>query len=144
MFNYLQKIGKSLMVPVAVLPAAAILLGIGYWIDPNGWGAQSPISAFFIKAGGSIIDNMPILFAIGVAFGMSNDRNGAAALAGLVAFLVVTTLLSPASVAMIQSKDIADVAPGFAKINNQFVGILCGVIAGILYNKFCNVELPKF
>ncbi|PTY40216.1 N-acetylglucosamine-specific PTS transporter subunit IIBC [Brachyspira hampsonii] len=144
MFNYLQRIGKSLMVPVAVLPAAAILLGIGYWIDPNGWGAQSPVAAFFIKAGGSIIDNMPILFAIGVAFGMSNDRNGAAALAGLVAFLVVTTLLAPATVAMIQSKDVADVAPGFAKINNQFIGILCGVIAGALYNKFWNVELPKF
>ena len=75
MFKYLQKIGNSLMVPVAVLPAAAILLGIGYWIDPNGWGAESPIAAFLIKAGGSIIDNMPILFAIGVAFGISNDKN---------------------------------------------------------------------
>lgn len=144
MFGYLQKIGKSLMVPVAVLPAAAILLGIGYWIDPNGWGAESPIAAFFIKAGGSIIDNMPILFAVGVSFGMSKDRNGAAALAGVFAFLVVTTLLAPATVAMIQSKDVADVAPGFAKINNQFIGILCGIIAGGLYNKFWNVELPKF
>lgn len=144
MFGYLQKIGKSLMVPVAVLPAAAILLGIGYWIDPNGWGGGSPVAAFFIKAGGSIIDNMPILFAVGVAFGMSKDRNGAAALAGLVAFLVVTTLLAPATVAMIQSKDVADVAPGFAKINNQFIGILCGIIAGELYNKFAEVKLPEF
>lgn len=144
MFNYLQKIGKSLMVPVAVLPAAAILLGIGYWIDPNGWGAESPIAAFLIKGGGAIIDNMPILFAIGVAFGMSNDRNGAAALAGIVAFLVVTTLLSPNTVAMIQSKDISEVPAGFSRINNQFIGILCGIIAGELYNKFWDVELPKF
>ena len=144
MFNYLQRIGKSLMVPVAVLPAAAILLGIGYWIDPNGWGGGSPVAAFFIKAGGAIIDNMPILFAIGVAFGMSKDRNGAAALAGLVAFLVVTTLLAPATVAMIQSKDVAEVPAGFAKINNQFIGILCGVIAGGLYNKFAEVKLPEF
>lgn len=144
MFNYLQRIGKSLMVPVAVLPAAAILLGIGYWIDPNGWGGGSPVAAFFIKAGGAIIDNMPILFAIGVAFGMSKDRNGAAALAGLVAFLVVTTLLTPATVAMIQSKDVAEVPAGFAKINNQFIGILCGVIAGGLYNKFAEVKLPEF
>ena len=144
MFNYLQKIGKSLMVPVAVLPAAAILLGIGYWIDPNGWGGGSPIAAFFIKAGGSIIDNMPILFAVGVAFGMSKDRNGAAALAGLVAFLVVTTLLAPATVAMIQSKAADQVPAGFAKINNQFIGILCGVIAGSLYNKFSEVKLPEF
>ena len=144
MFNYLQRIGKSLMVPVAVLPAAAILLGIGYWIDPNGWGGGSPVAAFFIKAGGSIIDNMPILFAVGVAFGMSKDRNGSAALAGLVAFLVVTTLLAPDTVAMIQSKDVAEVPAGFAKINNQFVGILCGVIAGGLYNKFAEVKLPEF
>lgn len=144
MFNYLQKIGKSLMVPVAVLPAAAILLGIGYWIDPNGWGAESPIAAFLIKAGGSIIDNMPILFAIGVAFGMSNDRNGAAALAGMVAFLVVTTLLSPNTVAMLQSKEVSEVSAGFSRINNQFIGILCGLIAGSLYNKFWDIELPKF
>ncbi|WP_432632169.1 N-acetylglucosamine-specific PTS transporter subunit IIBC [Brachyspira sp.] len=144
MFKYLQKIGNSLMVPVAVLPAAAILLGIGYWIDPNGWGAGSPIAAFLIKAGGSIIDNMPILFAIGVAFGMSNDRNGAAALAGIVAFLVVTTLLSPNAVAMLQSIELDKVPAGFSRINNQFIGILCGLIAGGLYNKFWDVELPKF
>ena len=144
MFNYLQRIGKSLMVPVAELPAAAILLGIGYWIDPNGWGGGSPVAAFFIKAGGSIIDHMPILFAVGVAFGMSKDRNGAAALAGLVAFLVVTTLLAPATVAMIQSKAVEDVPAGFAKINNQFIGILCGIIAGGLYNKFSEVKLPEF
>ena len=49
--GYLQKIGRALMVPVAVLPAAAILMGIGYWIDPNGWGGGSPLAAFLIKAG---------------------------------------------------------------------------------------------
>ena len=64
---YLQRIGRSLMVPVAVLPAAAILLGVGYWVDPEGWGANSIIAAFLIKSGAAIIDNMPILFAIGVA-----------------------------------------------------------------------------
>lgn len=144
MFNYLQRIGKSLMVPVAVLPAAAILLGIGYWIDPNGWGGDNSIAAFFIKSGSSIIDNMPILFAVGVAFGMSKDQNGASALTGLVAFLVVTTLLSPNSVALLQKKDISEVASGFQKINNQFIGILCGAISGALYNRFHNIELPKF
>ncbi|MDP0493177.1 MAG: PTS transporter subunit EIIC, partial [Fusobacterium sp. JB021] len=86
MFGYLQKIGKALMVPVAVLPAAAILLGVGYWIDPVAWGGNSVLAAFFIKSGAAIIDNMPILFAIGVAFGMSKDKNGSAALAGLVGF----------------------------------------------------------
>ena len=51
--------------------------------------------------------------------------------------------MAPATVAMIQSKDVADVAPGFAKINNQFIGILCGIIAGELYNKFAEVKLPE-
>ena len=144
MFGYLQKIGKALMVPVAVLPAAAILLGLGYWIDPVGWGGESVLAAFFIKSGGAIIDNMPILFAIGVAFGMSKDKNGSAALAGLVSFLVVTTLLSPGAVGMIKGIPASEVPAGFAKINNQFTGILCGVISSALYNKFSEVELPKF
>ncbi|MDQ9816689.1 PTS transporter subunit EIIC, partial [Acinetobacter pittii] len=87
-----------LMVLVAVLPAAAILMGIGYWVDPVGWGGNSQLAAFLIKAGASLIDNMPILFAVGVAFGLSKDKNGAAALAGLVAFEVVVTLLSPGTV----------------------------------------------
>jgi len=145
MFSYLQKIGKALMVPVAVLPAAAILMGIGYWIDPAGWGANSQLAGFLIKAGASIIDSMGILFAVGVAYGMSKDKNGAAALAGLVGFLVVTTLLAPATVAMLKGIDPADVPAAFGKINNgnQFVGILVGVITSALYNRFKDVELHK-
>lgn len=144
MTKYLQKIGRSLMLPVAVLPAAAILLGIGYWIDPSpsGWGAGSPIAAFLIKAGASIIDNMAILFAVGVALGMSKDRDGSAALSGLVAYLVVTTLLSIDSVAMLQGIDPGNVNAAFDKIENVFVGIISGLIAANMYNRFSKVELP--
>lgn len=131
------------MVPVAVLPAAAILMGIGYWVDPSGWGANSAIAAFLIKAGSSIIDNMSILFAIGVAYGMSKDKDGAAALAGFVGYTVVTTLLSPGSVAMIQGIDASAVPAAFAKINNQFVGILVGIVSAEIYNRYSNVELHK-
>lgn len=144
MFSYLQKIGKALMVPVAVLPAAAILMGIGYWVDPVGWGENSQLAAFLIKAGASLIDNMPILFAVGVAFGLSKDKNGAAALAGLVAFEVVVTLLSTGTVGLLIGVPKDQVSPAFKNINNQFIGILCGVIAGELYNKFHTLELPKF
>ncbi|MFZ2708795.1 MAG: N-acetylglucosamine-specific PTS transporter subunit IIBC [Leptotrichiaceae bacterium] len=143
MMEKLQKLGRALMVPVAVLPAAAILMGIGYWIDPVGWGANSPVAALLIKAGSSIIDNMPILFAVGVAYGMSKDKDGAAALAGLVGFLVVTTLLSPAAIAQFTKVDVTAVAPAFGKINNQFVGIVVGVMSASLYDKFYKVELPK-
>jgi N-acetylglucosamine PTS system EIICBA or EIICB component len=142
MMKYLQRLGRSLMLPVAVLPAAAILMGIGYWIDPSGWGAGSPIAAFLIKAGGSIIDNMAILFAVGVALGMSKEKDGSAALSGLVAYLVVTTVLSTNSVAMLQSIDAAEVNPAFEKIGNQFIGILSGIIASMMYNRFSHVKLP--
>lgn len=141
--SYLQKIGRALMVPVATLPAAAILIGVGYWIDPVGWGGSNALAAFFIKSGSAIIENMSVLFAIGVAYGMSKDKDGAAALTGFVGFLVVTTLCAPASVAMIQKIPVDQVPAAFGKINNQFVGILVGIISAELYNRFSHVELTK-
>lgn len=131
------------MVPVATLPAAAILMGIGYWIDPNGWGANSALAAFLIKAGAAIIDNMSVLFAVGVAYGMSKDKDGAAALSGFVGYLVVTTLLAPGAVAQIQGIDPSAVPAAFGKINNQFVGILVGIVSAEIYNRFYTVELHK-
>ena len=142
MRKFFQRLGSSLMLPVAVLPAAAVLLGIGYWIDPNGWGAGSSVAAFLIMAGKSIIDHIPILFALGVALGMSKDRDGSAALSGLVAYLVVTTLLGSSSVAMLQGVDADSVNAAFGKIENAFVGILCGLVAAMMYNKFSHVRLP--
>lgn len=142
MFTYLQKIGKALMVPVAVLPAAAILMGIGYWIDPTGWGANSQIAAFLIKSGSALIDNMGIIFAIGVAFGLSKDKHGSAALTGLVGWLIVQQLLSPDSVSMLAGIDAESVPAAFSKVNNQFIGILIGVISASVYNRTYQVELP--
>ncbi|MEG9489644.1 N-acetylglucosamine-specific PTS transporter subunit IIBC [Mannheimia indoligenes] len=141
--GYLQKIGRALMVPVAALPAAALLMGIGYWIDPDGWGANSQLAALLIKSGAAIIDNMSILFAVGVAFGMSKEKDGAAALSGLVGYLVITTLLAPGAVAQLQGIVLDQVPAAFGKINNQFIGILVGVISAELYNRFYQVELPK-
>ncbi|MEL0554659.1 MULTISPECIES: N-acetylglucosamine-specific PTS transporter subunit IIBC [Raoultella] len=141
--GYLQKVGRALMVPVATLPAAAILMGVGYWIDPVSWGGDNALAALFIKSGSAIIDNMSVLFAIGVAYGMSKDKDGAAALTGFVGFLVLTTLCSPAAVAMIQKIPADQVPAAFGKISNQFVGILVGIISAELYNRFSGVELPK-
>ncbi|MBE5252576.1 N-acetylglucosamine-specific PTS transporter subunit IIBC [Mixta mediterraneensis] len=143
MLGYLQKVGRALMVPVATLPAAAILMGIGYWLDPDSWGAGNALAALLIKSGAAIIENMSVLFAIGVAYGMSKDKDGAAALTGFVGFLVVTTLCSPAAVAMIQKMPVEQVPAAFGKINNQFVGILVGILSAEVYNRFSHVELPK-
>ena len=141
--GYLQKVGRALMVPVATLPAAAILMGVGYWIDPVSWGGDNALAALLIKSGSAIIDHMSVLFAIGVAYGMSKDKDGAAALTGFVGFLVLTTLCSPAAVAMIQKIPVDQVPAAFGKIENQFVGILVGIISAELYNRFSGVELPK-
>ncbi|WP_312631116.1 N-acetylglucosamine-specific PTS transporter subunit IIBC [Pantoea piersonii] len=143
MLGYLQKVGRALMVPVATLPAAAILMGVGYWLDPDAWGASNALAALLIKSGAAIIENMSVLFAIGVAYGLSKDKDGAAALTGFVGFLVVTTLCSPAAVAMIQKMPVDQVPAAFGKINNQFVGILVGILSAEVYNRFSHVELPK-
>ncbi|GAA3613765.1 N-acetylglucosamine-specific PTS transporter subunit IIBC [Gibbsiella greigii] len=141
--SYLQKVGRALMVPVATLPAAAILMGVGYWIDPVAWGGDNAFAALLIKSGAAIIEHMAVLFAIGVAYGMSKDKDGAAALTGFVGFLVLTTLCSPAAVSMIQKIPVEQVPAAFGKIENQFVGILVGVISAEIYNRFSGVELPK-
>lgn len=141
MFSYLQKIGKALMVPVAVLPAAAILMGIGYWIDPTGNGNH--VAAFLSTSGNALIGNMGMLFAIGLAFGLSKDKHGSAALTGLVGWLIIQGLLSPDSVSAMTGTEIDAVNPAFSSINNQFIGILTGVISAEVYNLTYKVELPK-
>lgn len=144
MKSYLQKIGKSLMLPVATLPIAALFMGIGYWIDPSGWGSNNILAAFLIKAGGSILDNLGILFAVGLALGMSKDKDGAAALSGLVAFLVPMQLLDTAAVAMFNGIEPDQVNIAFGAINNKnvFIGILAGLIAAAMYDRFSKVQLP--
>lgn len=84
MMKYLQNLGRSLMLPVAVLPAAAILMGIGNWILNVNEG--SVIANYLTSGGDAILSNLGILFAVGVAIGMSKEQDGAAGLSGLVAF----------------------------------------------------------
>lgn len=150
-----QRLGKSLMQPVAVMPLAALLLGIGYLIDPTDWGGKSVIAQFLIKAGDAILGNLGIIFAVGVAFGMSRDNHGASALSGLVAFLTIITLLNPDSVINLRNFDAKwseagnvdnFIYQGFSKIGNGnvFIGILSGIIGASTYNKFFKVQLPDF
>ena len=145
MMKYLQKLGKSLMLPVACLPVCGILMGIGYALCPSTMqggdvtGAAQIIGFFLVKAGGALIDNMSWLFAIGVAVGMADDNDGTAGLAGLVSWLMITNLLSSGVVATLTG---AEADPAFAKISNQFIGILAGLIGSTCYNKFKGTKLP--
>ena len=146
MMKYLQKLGRSLMLPVACLPVAGILMGIGYALSPHAMqggditGTLEILGFFLIKAGGALIDNMSWLFAIGVAVGMADDKDGTSGLAGLVSWLMITTLLNPGTIATITQ--VENVNPAFGKIGNQFIGILAGIIGSICYNRFKNTKLP--
>lgn len=143
MMKTLQKLGRSLMLPVACLPVAGILMGIGYWIDPTGWGGNNVFALLLIKAGGALIDNMAILFAMGVAIGMSKDQEGTAALAGLVSWLFFQTILGSVAPAIVGNISWLNMA-AFTKVNNQFIGIFAGFIGAYCYNRFHKTLLPEF
>ena len=152
MMKYLQKLGKAMMMPVAALPICGILMGLGYALAPAAMGAAGAtegfayvLGVFLIKAGAALIDNMAILFAIGVGVGLAKDNDGTAGLAGMVSYLMITTLLNPGTVSTIApgmiASEINQVA--FAKIGgNAFIGILAGIVGGICYNKFKGTKLP--
>ena len=152
MMKYLQKLGKAMMLPVAALPICGILMGLGYALAPAAMGAAGAtegfayvLGVFLIKAGAALIDNMAILFAIGVGVGLAKDNDGTAGLAGMVSYLMITTLLAPGTVGTIApgmiASEINQVA--FSKIGgNAFIGILAGIVGGICYNKFKGTKLP--
>ena len=150
--KFLQKLGKALMLPVAVLPICGILMGIGYLLCPATMqggdikGVVPLIGLFLVKAGGALIDNMAILFAIGVGVGMSEKNDGTGGIAALASWLMMTTLLSTGVVTTIipAIADNATKTLAFDKIQNPFIGILAGVIGAMCYKKFKDTKLPDW
>ena len=150
--KYLQKLGKALMLPVACLPICGILMGIGYLLCPATMqggevtGILQQIGFFLVKAGGALIDNMAILFVIGVGVGLADDNDGTAGLAALAAWLMITNLLSTGVVTTIVPSlaENADATLAFDKIANPFIGILSGIIGAVCYNKFKGTKLPDW
>ncbi len=152
MMKYLQKLGKALMLPVACLPICGILMGIGYLLCPatmqggDVTGVLQQIGFFLVKAGGALIDNMALLFVIGVGVGMSEDNDGTGGLAALASWLMITSLLSTGVVTTIMPSiaEDEDAMLAFGKIANPFIGILSGVIGATCYNKFKGTKLPDW
>lgn len=150
--KWLQKLGKALMLPVACLPICGILMGIGYLLCPSTMqggdvvGFAQTLGFFLVKAGAALIDNIAILFVIGVGVGMSDKNDGTGGLAALASYLMMTTLLSTGVVTTIMpsmaEKESAMLA--FGKIANPFIGILAGVIGSTCYNKFKSTKLPDW
>lgn len=150
MFNYFQRLGKSLLLPIATLPVCAILLGVGYVLAPASMGAGGditgpfyPIGLFLTTAGSALINNMGILFAIGVGVGMAKKNDGTAGVAALVSWLVFTTILSVDNVdKLVVIDDISRLA--FRSVANPFIGIMSGLIGASCFNKFAKIKLPDF
>jgi PTS system N-acetylglucosamine-specific IIC component len=120
-FLKIQRLGRALMLPIAVLPVAGLLLRLG---QPDVFNIK-----MVADAGGAIFDNLPLLFAIGVAVGFAKDNNGVAALAGAIGYLIEIAVM----------KDIND------KLNMGVLsGIVAGIVAGLLYNRYKDIKLPDY
>ena len=137
-FALLQKIGKSLMLPVSVLPVAGLLLGLGSANFPI---VPVIISKLMAQSGGAIFGNLPLIFAIGVSLGLTNN-DGVAALAGTVGYAVMIATMGVMGAMMgITLKPVM----GMNSIETGvFGGILIGATAAFLFNRYYRVKLPTF
>lgn len=157
-FGVLQKIGKALMLPVAILPAAGLLLAFGNALQnpvltniapflEAGW--VESIASIMEESGDIIFGNLPILFAVGVALGLAGGE-GVAALAALVGYLIMNatmgTALGLTPMGVLEAGD-----PAYALLlgvpslqSGVFGGIIVGVLAAAMYNRFFNIELPSY
>lgn len=154
LFGVLQKVGKSLMLPVAILPAAGILLGIGNALVNENVIAYMPflangtvalIASMMEGCGQIIFDNLPLIFAVGVAVGLT-DGEGVSALAAIVGLLVMNKAMSIMG-------GITDdmIGPMYANVlgiptiqTGVFGGILIGILASSMYKRFYKIELPSY
>ena len=132
--KYAYRLGKAVMLPVACLPVAGLLMGVGFWLDPVGQGENLLLAHVMILAGTVLIDNMSLLFTLGVAVGLADEQDGTAALAGVISWLMVQKILSPDNVVILTGNRVD--ASSFSYINNQFVGILSGWIGAYCCNKY--------
>ena len=147
MYKFLQKLGKSLMLPVAALPICGILMGLGYALAPAVMGVpDAPTSGAAYVVGFLLIKAGGALFVIGVGIGMSDDHEGTSALAALVSWLMIINLLSTGVVTTIMPSVAEDAVRtlAFDKIQNVFIAIIAGFIGATCYNKFKNTQLPDF
>lgn len=144
LFQGLQKVGRSLQLPIAVLPAAGILLRLGqadvFGKDGLGW---NKVAAVFMTAGDAVFSNLPLLFCVGIAIGFAKKADGSTALAALVGFLVYKNVLTAFPITDAKVTKGADVA---ATYNDPKVlgGIIMGLIAAVTWQRFHRTKLPDW
>ncbi|MFB7182088.1 PTS transporter subunit EIIC [Streptomyces sp. NPDC056257] len=147
----MQRIGRSLMLPVAVLPAAALLVRLG---DKDMLGSASmpefinKIAGYMSAGGGAILDNMALLFAVGIAIGFAKKSDGSTALAAVTGYLVFKNVLAtftdsnlPKVAKAVDGKVVMIEAPVDAKVLG---GVVMGIVVALLYQKFYRTKLPEW
>ncbi|MCC0695524.1 glucose-specific PTS transporter subunit IIBC [Clostridioides sp. ES-S-0048-02] len=154
-FGVLQKVGKSLMLPVALLPAAGILLGVSNALAGDALLAHFPalanptfqlIISIMESSGQIIFNNLPLIFAVGVAVGLT-EGEGVAALAAIVGFLILNTsmgVMAGVTEDMIDNSMYASIVGILTIQTGVFGGIIIGIVAAYLYKKFYKIELPQY
>ncbi|MFI9149931.1 PTS transporter subunit EIIC [Streptomyces sp. NPDC053367] len=144
LFQGLQKVGRSLQLPIAVLPAAGILLRLGqpdvFGADGLGW---DKVASVFATAGDAVFANLPLLFCVGIAIGFAKKADGSTALAALVGFLVYKNVLTAFPITEAKVTKGADIA---ATYNDPKVlgGIVMGLIAAVTWQRFHRTKLPDW
>lgn len=144
-FAQLQRLGKSLMLPIAVLPAAGILLRLG---QPDLLGRiDAPVIGAFFKAmsaaGDALFANLPLLFAVGVAIGFSRKADGSTALAAVVGYLVVDAVFTTMSPIVLAGE--VNASGEQAEINySVFAGIVVGLLTAWLFDRYHTIKLPSY
>ncbi len=144
-FAQLQRLGKSLMLPIAVLPAAGILLRLGQ--DDLLGRIKAPVIGPFFQAmsaaGGALFDNLPLLFAVGVAIGFARKADGSTALAAVVGYLVMQAVFKTMSPVVLA--EVVDKAGKQAQINySVFAGIIVGLVTAWLFDRYHTIQLPSY
>ena len=157
LFGQLQRIGKALMLPVAILPAAGLLLAIGTAIQGEALqhylpfiqnGGVQNVAKLMTAAGSIIFENLPMIFALGVAIGLAGG-DGVAAIAAFVGYIIMNRTMG--DFLQVTPKNVTDPASGYASIlgiptlqTGVFGGIIIGALAAWCYNKFYNINLPSY
>lgn len=150
--NAMQRLAKAIMGAVAVIPVAALLIGVSFWIDPEGNG--NTIATILSNSGNAVLNNLGWIFAVALGYGLSKDSNGAAALSGFLGFATILALIGPDSIATFRGIDpdaltgqeaVDWAAQGWDAIagSNVLLGILVGVLASWVYNHFHGTRLPE-
>ena len=144
-FAQLQRLGKSLMLPIAVLPAAGILLRLGQ--DDLLGKIKAPVIGPFFQAmsaaGGAVFDNLALLFAVGVAIGFARKADGSTALSAVVGYVVMQAVFKTMSPFVLEG--VVDKAGKQAMINYSVLGgIVIGLITALLYDRYHTIQLPPY